>query len=351
MPEPIEIENRVSREPQTPPEPEREPEEDHQADPAPDLLGRPSPEAQAAAAPAQEAVADAVRQIKTPEQAEQVAAAAVQAAGDDRERRIREREGAAADPAAVIQATAEAGSGPEQASATLVEAARQVAASEGETREALEQAVQKATNPEQQGVTGPAATEPHELLREAILKQMTPYQAVDARLFLAINHLPHTGVTNGAMTAITTTMNGGLLWLLVLAITAVLDGKRGRRALLQIIPPFSFASLIVEYPIKYYFRRRRPFVDVVQAIAIGRKPGTYSFPSGHSAAAFAGAWLLRRHYPTLTPLWYVIAVLVGFSRIFLGVHYPGDVLSGALSGTVLAELSRWIIDKGDDVEP
>ena len=339
----------VSTEPQSPPEPEREPEQ-QRADDAPDLLGRPSPEAQAAAAPAQEAVTEAVRQIKTPEEADQVAAAAVQAAGDDPERRIREQEGAVADPAAAIQATAEAGTGAAQASATLVEAARQVAASEGETREALEQAVQKATNPEQQGVTEPEATESHELLRDAILKQMTPYQAGDARLFLAINHLPHTRITNGVMTAITTTMHGGLLWLLVLAVVAVLDGKRGRRALLQSLPPFSFASLIVEYPIKFYFRRRRPFVDVVQAIAIGRKPGTYSFPSGHSAAAFAGAWLLRRHYPKLTPLWYVIAVLVGFSRIFLGVHYPGDVLSGALSGTVLAEASRWIIDKGDDVE-
>jgi undecaprenyl-diphosphatase len=334
---------------QSPPDPERE-EEQPRTDDAPDLLGRPSPEAQAAAAPAQEAVADAVRQIQTPEQAEQVAAAAVEAAGDDRERGMREREGAAADPAAVIQATAEGTTGAEQASATLVEAARQVAASEGGTREALEQAVQRATNPEQQGITEPAATESHDLLRDAILKQMTPYQAGDARLFLAINHLPHTRITNGVMSVVTNSMNGGLLWLALLAIAAVLDGKRGRRALLQVIPPFSFAALIVEYPIKYYFRRRRPFVDVVQAIAVGRKPGTYSFPSGHSAAAFAGAWLLRRHYPKLTPLWYVIAVLVGFSRIFLGVHYPGDVLSGALSGTALAEASRWIIDKGDDAE-
>ena len=68
-----------------------------------------------------------------------------------------------------------------------------------------------------------------------------------------------------------------------------------------------------------------------------------------SPAAFAGAWLLTRHYPQLAPAWYAIAALVGFSRIYLGAHYPGDVLSGALSGTAIAEAARWVIDKGDDV--
>jgi undecaprenyl-diphosphatase len=108
--------------------------------------------------------------------------------------------------------------------------------------------------------------------------------------------------------------------------------------------------MTVEYPVKYYFRRRRPFIDVVQAIAVGRKPGTYSFPSGHSAAAFAGAWLLRRHFPKLTPLWFTIAGIVGFSRMYLGAHYPGDVVSGALVGTGIAEAARWMLDKADEFE-
>jgi undecaprenyl-diphosphatase len=133
-----------------------------------------------------------------------------------------------------------------------------------------------------------------------------------------------------------------------LLVGAALEKRRARQALLQIVPPLWFATLIVEYPIKYFFRRTRPFVDIVQAIAIGKKPGTYSFPSGHSAAAFAGAWLLRRHYPKLTWIWYAIAGLVGFSRIYLGAHYPGDVLSGALAGTVIAEATRQVINEGEE---
>ncbi len=98
--------------------------------------------------------------------------------------------------------------------------------------------------------------------------------------------------------------------------------------------------MTVEYPIKTFFRRRRPFIDVIQATVIGKKPGSWSFPSGHSAGAFAGASLISRYYPRQRPYLYLIAALVAVSRIYLGDHYPGDVLSGSLSGMVLANAVR-----------
>jgi membrane-associated phospholipid phosphatase len=308
---------------------------------------KPSPEARAEARPAKEALEHALREIKTPEQAERVADEVAAVAGDTTEKQIRERAEASPAPGQAVRAAA-ATPGAEKAPATLVEAAKQVAGSTGETREALEQAIQKATNPEQQGAADPATQEPLDLLREAILHRMKPFQAVDARLFLLVNHMPHTPLINRLMYAFTLMMSGGWGWVLGLVVAALIHKRRGRQALLQIVPPLWFATMTVEYPIKYYFRRKRPFIDVVQAVAIGRKPGSFSFPSGHSASAFAGAWLLRRHYPKLAPLWYAIAALTGFSRVYLGVHYPGDVLSGALAGTVLAEATRWAIDEGDE---
>jgi undecaprenyl-diphosphatase len=309
----------------------------------------PSPEAHAAARPAKEALKDALSEIKTPEQAAHVADEVIAAAGDKTEKQVLEDNVASPEPGQAVQAAAATAPAAEKAPATLVEAAKQVAGSTGETREALEQAVQKATNPEQQGGAAPAEQEPLDLLREAILQRMKPYQAIDARLFLAVNHLPHTPLINRLMYGFTMAMTFGWGWVLILLAAALFDKPRGRRALLQALPPLWFSTMTVEYPIKYYFRRKRPFIDIVQAIAVGRKPGSYSFPSGHAASAFAGAWLLRYHYPKLTPLWFAIAVLTGFSRIYLGVHYPGDVLSGAVSGTLLAEATRWLIDEGDDV--
>ncbi|NJN16502.1 MAG: phosphatase PAP2 family protein [Oscillochloris sp.] len=172
---------------------------------------------------------------------------------------------------------------------------------------------------------------------------MGPIQRMDARLFLLLNGVPHTPLTNKAFYGLSTLMNAGGGWVLFLLGAALFDGRRGHRALHGVLLPLWLATMAVEFPIKRYFRRRRPFLDVVQAVAVGRKPIGYSFPSGHSAAAFAGAWLLRQYYPKLWPLWYTIAALVGFSRIYLGVHYPGDVMSGALTGTAIAELARWSI--------
>ncbi|NTW97029.1 MAG: phosphatase PAP2 family protein [Oscillochloris sp.] len=298
----------------------------------------PSPEAKQAAEPTKAALQAALHTITTPAQADQVAASTIAAATGTTERQV----GESAEPA---PRPAPAAAGP--ASAALVDAAQHVVGSAGEPREALEQALQEATNPEQQGEVAPASRAPLDLLRTAFIKRMNPYQALDARLFLAINHLPHTRLTNRLMYGVTMIMTGGFGWLLGLLVGAAVGTQRARQTLVQVVPPLWFATLMVEYPIKYFFRRRRPFVDVVQAIAIGKKPGTSSFPSGHAAAAFAGAWLLRHHYPERTALWYAIAGLVGFSRIYLGAHYPGDVLSGALAGTVIAEATRQVIRQGD----
>ena len=331
---------------------ERKQTRDNVSDTPPANDGRPSwappsAEAHAAAKPAESALQDALQEIKTPEQAAHVADQVIHAASGTTEKQLREEGVGTAQPGEAVRAATEAAPAGAKAPAALVEAAKQVAGSAGETREALEQAVHKATNPEQQGVVAPQETEPLELLREALLQRMKPYQAVDARIFLAVNHLPHTPLGNRLMYAFTMIMTFGWGWVLGLVVAALVDRPRGRQALLQVLPPLWFATMTVEYPIKYYFRRRRPFVDIVQAVAVGRKPGSYSFPSGHSASAFAGAWLLRRQYPRLTPLWYAIAALTGFSRVYLGVHYPGDVLSGAITGTIIAETTRQIIDAGD----
>lgn len=85
---------------------------------------------------------------------------------------------------------------------------------------------------------------------------------------------------------------------------------------------------------KYGFNRKRPFVTYPDLITKKSEAGSPSFPSGHTSQAFATATSLSLAYPK----WYVIAPsllwagAVGYSRMELGVHYPSDVLVGALIG-------------------
>jgi|GEM_PF-1235895 len=100
-------------------------------------------------------------------------------------------------------------------------------------------------------------------------------------------------------------------------------------------------TLGVTLLMKTIFKRRRPFVQNLKIVAV-YNAGSTSFPSGHSSTSFAVATALSRAYPK----WYVIAPSylwagsVAYSRMYLGVHYPSDVVGGAMLGTTTAWLLR-----------
>jgi undecaprenyl-diphosphatase len=71
-------------------------------------------------------------------------------------------------------------------------------------------------------------------------------------------------------------------------------------------------------------------------------PSTYSFPSGHATVAFACATLLALAVPRLRWPLYALAALIAFSRVYVGVHYPGDVIAGAVLGIALATALRML---------
>lgn len=87
---------------------------------------------------------------------------------------------------------------------------------------------------------------------------------------------------------------------------------------------------------KYLFDRRRPFVHDTSIAPLIKTPSSSSFPSGHSATAGAGALSLSVLYPALAALILPAGILTMLSRIYLGVHYPFDVMVGALIGVTTA---------------
>ncbi len=95
--------------------------------------------------------------------------------------------------------------------------------------------------------------------------------------------------------------------------------------------------------IKSLVGRARPPLALSDVHALVPLPHDASFPSGHASSAFAAAVVLGAYAPRLRPILVTVATLVAISRVWLGVHYPSDVVAGAALGTTIALLTLGVI--------
>ena len=133
-------------------------------------------------------------------------------------------------------------------------------------------------------------------------------------------------------------------WFLISGCLALFGGRRGRRAALTGIAAIGATSLLVNQPMKLAGARRRPDRDGVGVPEQRwvRMPLSTSFPSGHSASAAAFAVAVGDVLPALRRPLRGAAFIVAFSRVYTGVHYPGDVIVGAGVGTIVGRLTSGV---------
>ena len=136
------------------------------------------------------------------------------------------------------------------------------------------------------------------------------------------------------LTQLSNAANYSRLWLGIAAGLAVFGGRRARRAAALGVASIGVTSLTANAVVKPLLVRRRP-----DRIAAGvpeeryvRMPTSTSFPSGHAASAFAFATVVGRELPAVAVPLHLLALGVAYSRVHTGVHYPGDVIVGALIG-------------------
>ncbi|HEY3021386.1 MAG TPA: phosphatase PAP2 family protein [Solirubrobacteraceae bacterium] len=150
----------------------------------------------------------------------------------------------------------------------------------------------------------------------------------------------HTPSLDRTLPRLTRAADHSLLWLAVAAVLAVAGGRRGQRAALRGVGSIAITSLLVNQAIKRLVRRPRPSLRKVPAARRLRiQPLTTSFPSGHAASAAAFATGVSVEVARArTPIG-ALAAAVGYSRTYVGVHYPLDVVVGATIGAAVGALT------------
>ena len=143
-------------------------------------------------------------------------------------------------------------------------------------------------------------------------------------------------VLDRSLVAITRAANYTRLWLAIAGGLALCGGPRGRRAAGHGVIALAIAAAVANGPAKLLVRRRRPFHPSQPALI--HMPRSTSFPSGHSAAAFAFATAASAELPALAPVLLPLAAAVAYSRVHLGVHYPSDAVAGAAAQALTASV-------------
>ncbi len=165
-------------------------------------------------------------------------------------------------------------------------------------------------------------------------------ERVDVALYAAIAQTP-TPALDRSMARLSHAADYSRLSLAAAAVLAATGGRRGRRAALSGLASVAVTATVVNVGMKPLGRRPRPdrAVKEVPIARHVRMPASTSFPSGHSAAAFAFAAGVGHVIPPAAVPLSALAALVAYSRVHTGVHYPGDVVVGALTGTVLGRVT------------
>lgn len=158
---------------------------------------------------------------------------------------------------------------------------------------------------------------------------------IDGNILLFIQEYVRHSWMDSFWKAVTFLGNSGWFWIAVSLLLIV--PKKTRKIGITALAALILGALMTNVALKNLVQRVRPFDAVQGLIPLVKRPLDSSFPSGHACASFAAALVYYRMLPKIWGIGaLVLAALIAFSRLYVGVHYPSDVLAGLIVGVLAA---------------
>ncbi len=167
--------------------------------------------------------------------------------------------------------------------------------------------------------------------------------SLDRSILSAIQSYLQNDFFDWLMPIVTALGNGGIGWI-VLALILICT-KKYRKAGLVALLAIIINTLLGEVILKNIIQRARPFINDTSLKILITKPISYSFPSGHTGASVAAAAALSANIKGYGKYFWILAGLIAFSRLYLYVHYPTDVIAGIILGLISYKLAEILYNR------
>jgi len=129
-----------------------------------------------------------------------------------------------------------------------------------------------------------------------------------------------------------------VVWVFIACILFLLNRKRGHEIVFNTLLAVIFSSFLNDLLLKTVFYRERPYLALQDVHHLGTSWHNSSFVSGHTASSFAAALVLSSFFPKFSALFIALALGIAYSRIYVGMHYPSDIIGGVIIGIISAYL-------------
>ena len=121
--------------------------------------------------------------------------------------------------------------------------------------------------------------------------------------------------------------------------------KKYRKIGFMALAALILSTILGEGILKHVVKRTRPCANITAVNLLITKPLSYSFPSGHTTSSFAVAGVLAKYFKEYAIEFFSLAILIAFSRLYLYVHYPTDVLAGIVLGLMCSMIIIYLFNK------
>ncbi len=176
-----------------------------------------------------------------------------------------------------------------------------------------------------------------------MMKVISLIQKFDNFILLFIKDNLRSPIMDKLMLLFTSLGNLGVIWIMIALLLII--NKRYRKVGFMALSALMLSTILGEGILKHLARRVRPSANIPAIDLLIKGPLSYSFPSGHTMSSFAVVGVLAKEFKKYALGFFTLASLIAFSRLYLYVHYPTDVLVGMVLGLICSLITVWIFDK------